>query len=237
MNFRSTTMPQSRPGFVHFDEYEAVRIYQRSLPHWRQAGAIYFVTFRLGDSIPQAVLNEWEYEKRIWLAARGIQAGGDRDDWQRLIGRLPESQQRQFHKHFNRLFHIKLDECVGSCHLKALHCLEAVRQKLLEKDGDAYHLGDFAIMPNHVHLLVLPAPSSELEWLLKGIKGSTARECNLLLGRTGRFWQPDSYDHIVRSLEELTQYRQYIADNPNKAGIPLAADALYHADWMDDWLP
>ena len=90
-------------------------------------------------------------------------------------------------------------------------------------------------MPNHVHLLILPSPGSQLELLLKNMKGSTARWCNQLLGRSGRFWQPDSYDHIVRSLEQLAQYRQYIADNPSKAGISLAADAVYRADWMDAW--
>ena len=225
----------SRPGFVYFDECEAVRIYQRNLPHWRQDGAVYFVTFRLGDSVPQSILEEWEYEKRIWLAARGILADQDNGDWQRQIEHLPESEQRQFHKHFNRLFHMALDECRGSCHLNVLGCLRIVRQRLLENDQGEYHVGDFVIMPNHVHLLILPAPGFQLEWLLKGIKGSTARHCNQLLGRSGRFWQPDSYDHIVRTPEELTQYRQYIADNPKKAGLSLAADGVCHADWMDAW--
>ena len=73
--------------------------------------------------------------------------------------------------------------------------------------------------------------------LLKAIKGSTARRCNQLLNRSGRFWLPDSYDHIVRTLEELVQLRQYIADNPKKAHLSLPADALYHADWMDRRLP
>ena len=228
-------MPQSRPGFVPFDEHNAVRIYQRNLPHWRQDGATYFVTFRLGDSIPQAVLDQWEYEKRLWLAARGIHPSQDNENWQRQIGRLPEAEQHRFHKHFNRLFHAALDEGRGACHLKRSDCLATVREKLLENDGESYHLGDFVVMPNHVHLLIVPSPGSELEWLLKGIKGSAARRCNQLLGRTGRFWQPDSYDHIVRTLEQLTQFRQYITDNPQKAGISLAAGAVYHADWMDAW--
>jgi putative transposase len=227
----------SRPEFVHFDECEAVRIYQRSLPHWRQDGAMYFVTFRLGDSVPQAVCDEWDYERQMWLAARGLRANQNIETWQRQVERLPESEQRQFHKHFNRLFHVALDKGHGACHLRVLGCPTIVRQRLFENDGGAYHLGDFVIMPNHVHLLILPAPGTELEWLLKGIKGSTARQCNQLLGRSGRFWQPDSYDHIVRTPEELVQYRQYIADNPKKAGISPVADAVYHADWMDAWLP
>jgi putative transposase len=70
---------------------------------------------------------------------------------------------------------------------------------------------------------------------MKAIKGAVARHCKELLGRTGRFWQPDSYDHIVRTLEQLAHFREYIAENPEKAGIVLAAEAQYHASWMDDW--
>ncbi len=62
----------NRPPFVPFDECKAVRIYRRNLPHWRQDGTTYFVTFRLGDSLPRRVLDQWEYEKQLWLAARGI---------------------------------------------------------------------------------------------------------------------------------------------------------------------
>ena len=66
----------NRQPFVPFDECKAVRIYRRNLPHWRQDGATYFVTFRLGDSLPRRVLDQWEYEKQLWLAARGIDAPG-----------------------------------------------------------------------------------------------------------------------------------------------------------------
>jgi putative transposase len=230
-------MQQPRPVFIPFDERKAVRVYQRNLPHWRQDGATYFVTFRLGDSIPQAVFDQWEYEKQVWLAARGIRVSKGDEDWARQIECLPRVEQHRFHKHFNRLFHAALDQCRGACQLKRTDCLAAVRERSLEDDSGAYHLGDFVIMPNHIHLLVLPSPSSELEQLLKAIKGSTARRCNQLLGKAGRFWMPDSYDHIVRSLEELVRFRQYIADNPKKARLSLPAAALYHADWMDGWLP
>jgi hypothetical protein len=33
-----------------------VTAYHRHLPHWRQQGATYFVTFRLGDALPQSKL-------------------------------------------------------------------------------------------------------------------------------------------------------------------------------------
>ena len=39
-----------------------VGIYARHLPHWRQEDCTYFVTFSLGDSIPQEKLRQWEQE-------------------------------------------------------------------------------------------------------------------------------------------------------------------------------
>ena len=212
-------MTINRPDFVPFDEHRAVRVYHRNLPHWRQDGATYFITFRLGDSLPRGVYEQWEHERRLWLVARGIYVSRRDPAWQRHIERLPAVEQHRFHKHFNRRLHAALDEGRGACHLRLAECVAALRSKLAERDGGAYHLGDFVVMPNHVHLLICPTTGSDLEWLMKAVKGSTSRHCNQLLGCEGRFWQHDSYDHIVRTLEELSQFRQYIAENPAKAGI------------------
>ena len=58
-----------------------------------------------------------------------------------------------------------------------------------------YELGAYAIMANHVHVLLLPQVSPS-RWL-QSLKGATARQANLLLRRTGeKFWQAESYDHF-----------------------------------------
>jgi len=36
--------------------------------------------------------------------------------------------------------------------------------------------------------------------------------------RSGRFWQHNYYEHIIRDAEELEKIRQYIRDNPSKPG-------------------
>jgi len=71
---------------------------------------------------------------------------------------------------------------------------------------------------NHVHLLMRPCvpPPQITHW----IKGVTAREANLLLGRPGEpFWQDESYDHWVRSEKELHRVAAYIERNPVAAGL------------------
>jgi putative DNA methylase len=80
-----------------------------------------------------------------------------------------------------------------------------------------YKLHAYAVMPNHVHLLVTPkiAPSR----LLQSLKGFTAREANKLLMRSGPFWQHESYDHYARNAEQFHRIKAYIEQNPVKAGL------------------
>jgi putative transposase len=81
-----------------------------------------------------------------------------------------------------------------------------------------YLLHAFAIMPNHVHLLV--TPNIELRKLTKSLKGITAKRANSILGLTGKpFWQEESYDHLVRQGEEFEKIRDYIEGNPVRAGL------------------
>jgi type I restriction enzyme R subunit len=229
-------MAIARPAFVPFDERRATRTYQRNLPHWRQEEVTYFVTFREADSIPEAIRLKWEEEKTLWLKARGILYDGEKERWHHAFEKLPFAEQMRFHKHFNRQVQSCLDRGLGQCYLRDLRCIQILRAKILAWDGIRCHMGDFVIMPNHVHLLVTPARGEELEMILKQVKGASAVECNRILGRTGAFWQAESYDHIVRSIEQLEQYRQYIATNPANAGITVGADACYVASWMDGWL-
>jgi REP element-mobilizing transposase RayT len=74
-------------------------------------------------------------------------------------------------------------------------------------------------MPNHVHVLVKPATRHDLSAILHSWKSYTANEINKKMRRTGQFWLHESYDHIVRSEEALQRIREYIKNNPRKAGI------------------
>jgi putative transposase len=61
--------------------------------------------------------------------------------------------------------------------------------------------------------------------LLQSMKGATARQANLILGRTGEpFWQAESYDHWVRDESEWRRIAVYIENNPVKAGLVSRAE-------------
>ena len=64
---------------------------------------------------------------------------------------------------------------------------------------------------------------------MHSFKSFTANECNKLLGRTGQFWQDESYDHWVRDDEELQRIIQYVEQNPVKARLAEAAMAYRYS--------
>ena len=75
-------------------------------------------------------------------------------------------------------------------------------------------------MPNHVHLLLKPRVDENIFKLIGGMKGGSARICNIQLGRAPQaFWMEDSYNRIVRDYDELRAFRNYIRDNPVKAKL------------------
>ena len=81
-----------------------------------------------------------------------------------------------------------------------------------------YTLHAFAVMPNHVHMLVTPAVA--LPKLTRSLKGITSKRANAMLALTGkRFWQEESYDHQVRNELEFERIRSYIEENPVRAGL------------------
>jgi len=105
---------------------------------------------------------------------------------------------------------------------------ESVRQLVLNcclhDHGIKYELHAAVVMPDHVHLLLTPNTDDEgntypLREILGGIKGSAAHAVNRALGRKGRVWQAESFDHILRSEESARSKAEYICDNPLRAGI------------------
>ena len=98
-----------------------------------------------------------------------------------------------------------------------------------------YELGTFAVMANHVHVLLLPQISPS--HLLKSLKGNTAREANRLLGRTGEpFWQRESYDHWARNPAEPDRIVAYIENNPVKAGLVQRAEDYRWSSRNPRWI-
>ena len=186
----------------YFDWNALFASHRRNLPHLCQKGVIYFVTFRLEDSIPQARLQYWRWQYEKWLEQHP-QPHSEADLEQiRNMGLL---RVERF-----------LDRGHGGCPLKAAAAQDAVERVMRTRDGVDYALGDYAIMPNHVHILFRPLAKVELGELLGPWRSITAKEINRMLGRRGPLWQEEQFDHIVRGPESLAKFRRYIWNNPLK---------------------
>ncbi|WP_164103392.1 transposase [Candidatus Laterigemmans baculatus] len=207
------------PGLLGelFDPTAELDIRDHYRPHWSQAGAIIFVTFRTADSIPQEVIYRWEREKQDWMLRHGCPPD---QHWSKVLPTPDRVVRGQFRKEFDRCREDFLDNCHGACQLRKRELAEIVSETLLHFDGDRYRMGDFIVMPNHVHLLAAFASEESLVNQCDSWLHFSARQINLVIGQKGKFWQQEPFDHLVRSPEQYEYLRRYIRDNGLKAGLP-----------------
>jgi REP element-mobilizing transposase RayT len=200
------------------DTEHPVRIrYGANLPHWRQDQATYFVTFHLGDSLPRAVLDAWIAEREQLL--RAMRCSG------RLLTATEALRLDELHSARVESY---LDAGQGECWLKIPAAAEIVASALTFFAGLRYELRAWCVMPNHVHVVVRPLPSWELEQILHSWKSFTAKAVNREVGRTGTLWQAEYYDHLVRDQDDLLRCMEYTWTNPERAGL-----TDWHWRWID----
>ncbi len=204
MNHKPVTEPEILP-------VEQLTIKKRlgaKLPHWTQPGCAYAVTFRLADSLPVSVVESWRQE---------------RDG----IVQRAKTQNRSLTLHefieLQRLYSTRIDSILnnaqGACYLKDERIAQIVQDALLHFHGDRYELFAWAIMPNHVHVVVRPLGTHELPEILHSWKSFTAKQANIVLKRSGPFWQDEYYDHLIRDEEDFHHAIEYVISNPEHAGL------------------
>ena len=177
------------------------------MPHWTVEGGTYAVTFRLADSLPQPVLAAWREERDLLLAE--LEETG-------ALDRVREDRLRDL---FAARIERHLDAGHGACWLRRPEVAAIVADALRHFDGARYHLAAWCVMPNHVHAVVRPLSPHSLSGVVQSWKGFSARMANCQLGRSGAFWQAESYDHLVRDAAELAHAVRYVAENPVRAGL------------------
>jgi len=224
------TRPTEDAPFRGLDRKSPIAAYSRHMPHWRQDGVFYFVTFRLADSIPRTVLEEWAEQDRVWLAARGITEALPEPERQARYAALPETERRAFERDLAHRLFVELDRCHGSCLLRQAAVAGLVSQAIRFHHGTRIDCGDYVVMPNHVHWLLRPHPGEALESILHSVKRFSASQINRHVERSGTLWQRESYDHIVRDEPEFERIRSYIEQNPKKANLKSGEYVYYRAE-------
>ena len=189
-------------ALMNFDYGNPLDVTKRNLPHWQQPGTSYFVTFRLADSIPVERVNRIKEEREIWLMRHSVPYSDD--DW------------CEYNRLFSDTIQNILDSGSGSCILKKKEISNIVKSALFHFDENRYILGEWVIMPNHVHVVVIPLYNFSVEKITHSWKSYTAHEINKILNRNGAVWQHESYDHIIRNSKQLEFIAKYIIENPIK---------------------
>ena len=192
-------------------------VQQRKLPHWSQPGTACFITFRTCDSIPSAVVQRWMRERAQWL--RSHQIDWRSRGWIEQVASLSRELRQEFRSRFLQVWDNWLDDCHGDCVLRVPELSQIVADSMHYFDGERYDLSDYVVMPNHVHLLAAFRSAELMLRQCESWKKFTALQINRQLGRRGRFWQCDGFDHLVRSPEQFDALRRYISNNPVRAKL------------------
>jgi len=218
-NQREASVMSNRPAPPHFRGFDLQGTVATDQRHWRQPRATYFVALRLADSVPRSVP---EFVERLRLECE-------------LRSHEPaaKSLREEYERQARTLLESSLDEGHGACVLRDEVNIEIVRGRLAHGLDTQHFLGCGAVMPNDVQGIICPRERFKLEDILGQIKAYSAININSRIRWSGRSWQEESDDRIIRDEDHLYRVIQYIGRNPLKCGHPFPDSIRWvHPQWI-----
>jgi REP element-mobilizing transposase RayT len=178
------------------------------LPHLYKEGGSYFVTFRLWDAV-------------IPLEKRRTKGTAGETPALQDQARAGETPALQWRRRTREELVAQPDSPLqlGSCWLGKAEIALMVQNCLKHFHGHRYHLHAWCVMPNHVHVVYTALGDHLPKDIHHSWKSYTAHEANKLLRRRGSFWERESFDHLIRSAEDLEWFIDYVEKNPVAAGL------------------
>ena len=184
--------------------FAEVEVSRQKLPHWEHPGIAAFVTFRLGDSLPNEKVAELRDELDEWRNANKDREGRDMD--------------RRCALRFRERCEAWLDEGFGSCVLASPENRRVVESALHCYDGKRIALYGYVVMPNHVHVLFMPLGKETLKGVVRDVKHFTSAKLASLKSWPGGFWQSEYWDTFIRDERHFARVMAYMrGNNPNIA--------------------
>jgi len=86
------------------------------------------------------------------------------------------------------------------------------------RDAGKFQLHAFVVMPDHVHILLTPAPDLAIERCAQLIKGGFSFAVRKEFA--GEVWQEGYHAHRVVDSDDLRSQLSYILNNPEKDNLP-----------------
>jgi len=84
-----------------------------------------------------------------------------------------------------------------------------------------WQIGSFVIMPDHVHFFCAPCRQDHrsLSQWVGSFKQWTSKRLLAAFNLEAPFWQPEFFDHLLRSEESYAEKVDYVKRNPVRAGL------------------
>ncbi|QIF00763.1 transposase [Roseimicrobium sp. ORNL1] len=201
---------------VYFNPFANTEKSANRLPHWNQPSATYFITYRLSDAVPASLRRQWLEERKIWLNHHP-------KPWD-------AKTEREYHLRFSARIDAWLDAGHGECLLRDFARRRLVQEVITKFDGERYVHHAWVLMPNHVHILATVHVDISLKELIGPWKGTSTWAINRLMQRSGKLWQDDYFDRLVRDGDHFASCVRYIRRNPEKAKLREGEYTLYESD-------
>lgn len=116
----------------------------------------------------------------------------------------------------------------------ALFQMAASAQLFLEvlytyRTQEKLKLHEFVVMPNHIHLMLTPAPDVTLAQAIQFVKGGFSRRYGLQFSARREIWQRGYVDHRIRDAADYVRHRDYIHMNPVQAYLAPSPEAYCYS--------
>jgi REP element-mobilizing transposase RayT len=134
------------------------------------------------------------------------------------------------HRHLRRLERVWVENPVffittTTAHRRTILHSDAACKILCEEWQSArarhgWAVGRHVVMPDHVHFFAAPEPDAKpLSQFMRFWKEWTSKRLHRELEIPQPVWQPEFFDHLLRSSESYSQKWQYVFKNPVRAGL------------------
>jgi putative transposase len=89
----------------------------------------------------------------------------------------------------------------------------------VNREKGRFQLHEFVIMPDHLHLMLTPAPDVSIEKAMQFIKGGFSFRAKRELGYQFEVWERSFSERRIKDAEEYERFRNYILENPVRARL------------------
>ena len=149
---------------------------------------------------------------------------------------MPATDERM-HKHLRRLGRVWIDWPIyfittSTLERRALLASKKVAPILTDEWRSAHSrhgwaIGRYVVMPDHVHFFCrAELDAKSLPIFMQKWKEWTSKRIARQLKLSGRLWQEEFFDHVLRSTESYSQKWDYVKENPVRASLVKNCD-----DW------